>query len=579
MIIHGTECGKPIRELLFDTPDRFAIIVEVQNDQIEEGKKAYRESFVRLVDECPWLAYWWMGQDVPTARRCSPDPITKVRRNYSVPTQAEFETVLDLLPLGHDGILGLPRSNMSIDHFPGVGDAPPDADPDPLAPILSITVFDRFAAEMTDLKTETLSWSVGAEREAMELPGGWDIERYVDVLTHKNQNKVRSLLESRVNSHKDAVNKLKDRYSRCAVVFDKVGASNLKSIQKELNDFDFHAAYNKLVTIYISKGIANTEEFENKAKNVFLLAGQSITDHWNCLSEALKRWATVLAYLQDLKNHIAIRGESTYIPVCDPLEAEANSGFLRDQEIIDLGYTVYISEATRYRMLNNSLSRWTDRFKCVMDAMSALDLRKRFVKNYLNRLKIREDDQAGQEDITNELNKIVKDESNSNRRAMNAVKQKQNNQRDSYKKSTGKFPAGSCRWHPTATTHNTESCRAKGEASGNSNNSVKSKRDFKPCSYCKEHHPHLADGHPREKCWSDENSPEFKGVRNAKIAVGDDERKGNKKSKKRKAQGQLTRDDFKTSSGYDFYTSNQSQMNDFLKRVSVNEDENSGNDE
>jgi hypothetical protein len=198
----------------------------------------------------------------------------------------EFETVLDQLPLGHNGILGMPRSDLSVEHFPSVLNTPPVGNPDVATPLLSITVFNAFASEMADLKTETLSWNVGVERRAMEQPGGMDIEEYVDLLTHKSQNRVRSLLESRVNSHKEAVNKMKDRYVKCALVFNKIGTSNLKSVKKELDDCDFHGAYNKLVTIYVGKGIANTEDFENRAKSVYLQAGQSITDHWNCLSDA-----------------------------------------------------------------------------------------------------------------------------------------------------------------------------------------------------------------------------------------------------------------------------------------------------
>jgi hypothetical protein len=563
IIVHGTECGRPIEELMFETPDRFAIIVEVQNDQeVEEKKKTFRESFVQMVEESPWLVYWWMSHEVPTARRCSPDPFTKVRRNYTVPTQLEFETVLDLLPLGHDGILGLPRSDLSVEHFPDVLDAPPVGNPALDARLLSITVFNQFASEMADLKTETLSWNVGVEREAMEQAGGRDIEEYVDELTHKNQNKVRSLFASRVSTHKESVNKLKDRYVKCAAVFNKIGTANLKSVQKELDECDFHGAYNKLVTIYVSKGIANTEDFENRAKSVVLQAGQSITDHWNCLSDALRRWATVLGYLQDLKDHVEVRGEPTYIPYCNPLEAEANSGTLRDKAIIDLGFRVHISESVRYRFLNNSLSQNTNRFKGVMDAMAALSLKKRFVKNYLDRLKVREDDQSGQDDINEEMNRINKDESNSNRKAMSAM---------NYKKPAGLFPPGSCKYHLTATSHNTSTC--------NSKSSSKSKKSLKPCEYCKKNHPELADGHPNEKCWSDENSPAFKGNRNAKVAIdttGDKKRKPRKGGKKRKeSQGQLTRDDFKTKSGYDLFNANQVQMHEFLKGVTVRDDEDS----
>jgi hypothetical protein len=96
---------------------------------------------------------------------------------------------------------------------------------------------------------------------------------------------------------------------------------------------------------------------------------------------------------------------------------------------------------------------------------------------------------------------------------------------------------------------------------------LNSKRNFKPCEYCKKHHPELAEGHPNEKCWSDKSSPAFKGNRNAKIAI---EKKGS--SKKKKPQVQLTRADFKTKSGYELFNSNQIQMNDFLKRVTVKDD-------
>jgi hypothetical protein len=568
MIVHGTDCGKPIQDLLFDTPDRLAIICEVQNDQIEEQKKTYRENYLEMANESPWIAYWWMNQEVPSARRCSPDPITKMRRNYSAPSQIEFETILDLLPLGHDGILGMPRSARSEQYYPDTSDFPPAENPDPHAPLLSITVFNRFSREMADLQIEVLSWNFEEEQASIN-DGSQTIEGYVGMLTNKSQNRVKSLYISRVKTHKEQVNSLKDRYKVCSTVFNKIGISNLKSVQKELDDFNFHAAFNKLVTIYVNKGIANTEDFEERSKLIFLQPGQSITDHWNCLTEALRRWATVLAYLQDLKNHVEIRGAPAYIPVCDKNEAEANSGFLRDQAIIDLGYTVHISESVRYRILNNSLNKHTNRFQSVMDVMSGLPLKKRFVKNYLDRLKIREDDQAGQDDIAEEINKILKDESSSSKKAMSAAVKKSS--------TPGKFPPGSCKNHPSSTTHNTKSCKL----GVSSSDTTAQKRDFKPCEYCMIHNPKLAAGHPNERCYSNKESPAYKGEKrsSSNVAASSKESGGGKSSKKRKSQGQLSRRDFKSKAGYELFCSNQNQMSDFLKRVTIDgEDDDSSDD-
>jgi hypothetical protein len=564
MIVHGMDCGKPIQELLFETPDRFQIICEIQNEQIEDKKKSYYENYLQLINESPWLAYWWMKRDVPTSRQCSPDPITKARRNYKIPSDAEFRTVLDLLPLGFEGILGPDKTSQVEEFYPGVLDTPPDEDADPHAVILSVTVFNDFATDLSTLQTRIQSWDYEEQRKRIENEEVTE-EDFVPFLSNKNQNRIKTLFVSRVKTHKEQSESLKLKYKACTTVFNKIGTSNLKSVQRELDDFDFHAAYKKLVTIYVSKGIANTEDFEIRAKKIFLQPGQSINDHWNCLCEAIKRWATVLAYLQDLKNHFEVRGEPTYVPVCDREEAEANSGELRDQQIIDLGFTVHISESVRYRILNNSLSKYTDRFSSVMDIMSGLPLKKRFIKNYLERLRIREDDQAGQNDIANELNQISKDESSS-KKAMSAMK--------TSKSPAKKFPVGSCKNHPMSTSHDTNSCTG-----GKSNSVSKAKRDFKPCDFCKVNNPSLANSHPNERCFSDKKSPMYKGEKSANIAEDDDDEediveksKSKKSPKKRKSQGQLTRKDFKSKSAYSKFTRNQDQMSDFLKYVKIDKD-------
>jgi hypothetical protein len=109
-------------------------------------------------------------------------------------------------------------------------------------------------------------------------------------------------------------------------------------------------------------------------------------------SEAIKRKATVLELLQDLKSHSEEDDEGTEIPICNREEAKkANSGELEDYQVLNRGFVVHISESTRYCcILNNSLNKYMDRFKTVKDIiMSALPLKKRFIKNYLEQLRIR----------------------------------------------------------------------------------------------------------------------------------------------------------------------------------------------
>jgi hypothetical protein len=324
--------------------------------------------------------------------------------------------------------------------------------------------------------------------------------------------------------------------------------------------------------MYITKGIANPEDFESTAKSIYLQPGQSINDHWNLLSEAIKRWATVLGLLQDLKNHSEEDDES-YVPVCNREEAEANSGELEDYQVLNRGFVVHISESARYRILNNSLSKYTDRFKTVKDIMSALPLKKRFIKNYLEQLRIREDDQAGQDDLMEEINHLVKDESHS-KRAMNASTKNFSKGANS-NVSGRKFPPGSCKNHPLSTSHTTDNC-----------NGGKSKDvpTIIPCKYCLTNKPKIATTHVSNKCFFDPDSPNYnKGnkTKSANVTEQENSKKSSvKKSKKRKPdeEAQMTRKDFTSKKSYNKFTMNQDKMNDFLKRVTIDNDGDSSSD-
>jgi hypothetical protein len=607
MIVEGTDCGKPIKELLFQTPDRFQIVCEIQNEQVEERKKSFLDKYKALVNECPWLGYWWMQKDVPTARECSPDPITKRRRNYRVPTEEEFITILNLLPLGHEGIFHREeivqakeedheedegtvdeeidvgprmrvRSAQSIARYPDVQDAPPVETEEPFAEVLSVTVFDDFATELSELQIELLSWNYAKEKVEIDS-GRRTLESYVISLSNKNQNKIQSLFISRVKTHKEVSENLKSKYGICASVFAKIGTANMKSVLRELDAFDFHAAYKKIENMYVTKGIANPEDFETTAKSIYLQPGQSINDHWNLLSEAIKRWATVLGLLQDLKSHSEEDDEETYIPVCNREEAEANSGELEDYQVLQRGYVVHISESARYRILNNSLSKYTDRFKTVKDIMSALPLKKRFIKNYLEQLRIREDDQAGQDDLAEEVNHLCKDESNS-KRAMNASVKNSSKSSKSNNDPTRKiYPQGSCKYHPLSTSHTTNEC-----------NGGKSKDipNIIPCKWCTINKPKIAGSHTSNKCFFDPESPNYNKGNQNKTSANLIERetkskntspKKNSKKRKPDEEAQMTRKDFTSKKAYNKFTNNQNKMSEFLDRVTIDNDDNDSSDD
>jgi hypothetical protein len=456
-------------------------------------------------------------------------------------------------------------------------DAPPVETEEPLAEVLSITVFNDFATELTELQIELLSWDYAREKVQIDS-GRRTVESYVIALSHKNQNKIQSLFISRIKTHKEVSENLKSKYGICASVFAKIGTANMKSVLRELDAFDFHGAYKKIESMYITKGIANPEDFETTAKGIYLQPGQSINDHWNLLSESIKRWATVLGLLQDLKNHSEEDGVS-YIPVCNREEAEANSGELEDHQVLSRGFVVHISESARYRILNNSLSKYTDRFKTVKDIMSALPLKKRFVRNYLEQLRIREDDQAGQDDLAEEINHLVKDESNS-KRAMNASSSK-NSSKSANANGTGrKFPTGSCKNHPTSTSHNTEGCNA---------GRPKEQPTIAPCKYCSVNNPKIASTHISSKCFFDPKSPNYrKGTKHesaANVTEKDNKSKSTssskKSSKKRKPdeEAQMTRKDFTSKRSYNKFSSNQDKINDLLNRITIdnNDDDSSDN--
>jgi hypothetical protein len=154
-------------------------------------------------------------------------------------------------------------------------------------------------------------------------------------------------------------------------------------------------------------------------------------------------------------------------------EAILNSGDASDSEILaEYPRRILIHETTRLDILLRSVST-RERFLKSRDTFYELPSDERTVRNLVKILSLRDETAPGQLARENEMksmNKLNKDESSNEKSAMVATT------------PVGKYPLGSCMYHPLTTNHTSEQCRKGFEKH-------KKPYEVRHCNNCEKYNP------------------------------------------------------------------------------------------
>jgi hypothetical protein len=99
IILTGTHQGVKLREgCRMPVPDRFKTVCLIHNQQVTDDAKDQVPILTTLVQQHPWIIYWWKNVPIPIGQPCSKDPITGQIRLYEAVSNDLLFAVLDKLP-------------------------------------------------------------------------------------------------------------------------------------------------------------------------------------------------------------------------------------------------------------------------------------------------------------------------------------------------------------------------------------------------------------------------------------------------------------------------------------------------
>jgi hypothetical protein len=492
IILKGTHQGVKLREgCRMPVPDRFKTLCLVHNKQMSANACKRAPIYKMLVEEHPWLVYWWKSVPIPIGRPSFKDPVTGEVRLFEPVSQAELHRTLDSLPLGCDDILDryydlpkeivhvegvTPRSwhPLSLKFFPGVMNAHATdgvwANNEGNQQILGHHLMGEFVLTMTQCYAESkyldynaLKDFVGEGEHPMKTCEAYEIELEPDA-----QVIVEKTYQGILTSYKALDVELNILFTKSSTVFSKIGHSALQLVIDELKVGDFHRAYRIIEETYINKGVSNIESFETAVRNVILEPGKDFTPHWVALQDSLKRLAMVSGIQRDALHHQNMQ-EGVYVPFVpkiNSLEAIANSGVLSDREIELKFHRVLIPETTRVKILEDSIMAKIDRFSKQKESMYDLQVNERTIRTFLAKILLREESKPGQDHKIMESkgsNKLNKDESTNSKSAMITHE-------ETIKIPRVKYPPGTCPNHPKSTSHTLAECGGLNKDDGGGNN-------------------------------------------------------------------------------------------------------------
>jgi hypothetical protein len=486
-------------------PDRFETVCKVNNKiVIEDAAKEAKPLYQELLQENPWLIYWFQNKLIPLGFPCCKCPATGKARKFTEVSAEDFISVMEIFPLGISTV-GLHRSAIAMKYFPGkeyMG-----------APFTTVDEADETATEikpsqnmfllkaMVDCYVELHSWDYEALKVGLLTP---PCATYEHRMTPSGREQVDKIYGDILKELDRTATSLASKHKTCGMIFNKIGQQALMICTEELEENDYFAAFQKIEKYFVNKGSSDTSSFEASAREIRIKPGQNFLSHWIKIQSALKRWAMVLGLHRDKmqrgpiiplvdEDGLLLPAPVMHHPNVNTMESIANAGELSDYDIIMAGHRVLIPETTRILVLEDSL-KGNDRFTLELSLFYGQTAGNMTMSSLVNLLTIRDESKPGQlareaeKPIEKSVNKLNKDETGGKSAILGKTP------------PAGKFPKGSCINHPDCTTHTTEDCRAGASKDGKK---YEKKYVKKHCTTCQKHNkknPKAQDTHDTSEC-------------------------------------------------------------------------------
>ena len=496
-IIHGTRDGIPINELRVRFPDKISMLCRIFNAGLETNLTArVRTIHEELLTEFPWMIYWLSNTPIAL-------PIGEFNGVFTIdrmPTNRELAMVRRSIPGFTDRALN------------GLWASAPNrpvqlALPAPANIVLVGNFHRRSVLErMSDaylranrLTSAAINTALTAIMPLGEDPDQAAFDQYMSDTLNFTQiaEFVRQTSSARGQFNKSEEYEVSEN-TRCATVFSKLGPNATNMAITEIARRDWHAAYQIINARYLEKGIGDIAVFETEARSIKMRPGQPLQDHIAHLQESLKQWATVKFLSAEC---IRLHGNMQLIRI-NIEESTANSGNLTDQQILDLGFTVRISEETRYDIYEKSVDS-IKRFSSIIDIFSTKERHDKTVRALLTMLENMEKSAKGQLSFREEFEALSPTlPGNPDKKRTALVAQG---------KAKGKGqPGQTCKFHPGRKVSHAEKDCFLNPVNGKSSAVVVQADGFKPpCSWCAKRNPKLAARHNDSNCWFNPSSDAY----------------------------------------------------------------------
>lgn len=245
------------------------------------------------------------------------------------------------------------------------------------------------------------------------------------------------------------------------------GDQVLSLASDDISRCNYPAAYQTIRDHYLSQSIASTQVFENRAKELRLEVGQTITEFTHELKQRLYDKALI----------VALHKDKSKVP--DNYMLESNCWDLTDAAITARKHPVLISHHERLNTLIDAVSREPNgKYEHVISYFEGLD--------------------EQQQTMTTLLKNLRSAELRSNQREERKARQSNLAFQSTHSNSKpGSYPKGSCRNHPDSTSHTTAQCRGTGKPQSSKK---KVRRNGKHCKHCETHKPSVQNTHNTSEC-------------------------------------------------------------------------------
>ena len=297
-----------------------------------------------------------------------------------------------------------------------------------------------------------------------------------------------------------------DYMHKAAEVMNRLVGAARDVVEKEMSEGLYHEAFVKFNKHMLTKSLNDPSSFQKKVKALVLSYGMSLISYERYLRDAVIEWATMLK-IEDFQNKNDCDASELEL---DSKEMSANAGMLTDKEFrAEFHCEPMISHVTRVNIIIDGV-KGSARFSQVMNTIAQLDPQKKTVREVSRLLLNVENSPEGQKILQEEV-----DNPQSKKKKVSIDDPKAN-----VTSNPGKFTAGSCKYHPTSVTHNTEMCSTKGKSRGSAKQYNKS---FDPCQYCLSIPARIgmATSHPNEKCFADPTSAGYRPPPRANVSSSD----------------------------------------------------------